>query len=150
MRKLAVLMLVLSLLGCRVIGKDEPPPVPTALPTEVGTLAEARAQRLGRGVNLGAGTRLSNVAVSSVRDKKTGKRPSIKINIEGKEYDTGLSKFGAVVGDGCQIGCNVVTNPGTLIGKNTLVYPNLSLKKGYYPPNKIIKLLQEVVAVDRK
>ncbi len=105
---------------------------------------------LGRGVNLGAGTRLSNVAVSSVRDKKTGKRPSIKINIEGKEYDTGLSKFGAVVGDGCQIGCNVVTNPGTLIGKNTLVYPNLSLKKGYYPPNKIIKLLQEVVAVDRK
>lgn len=105
---------------------------------------------LGRGVNLGAGARLSNVPVTSVRDPATGKRPSIKIKVEGKVYDTGLPKFGAVIGDGCQIGCNVVTNPGTLIGKNTLVYPNLSLKKGLYPANSIIKLMQQVVAVDRK
>lgn len=105
---------------------------------------------LGRGVNLGAGTKLSNVPVCSVRDPESGKRPTIKITVEGKEYDTGLAKFGAVIGDGCQIGCNVVTNPGTLIGKNTLVYPNLSLKKGLYPPNKIIKLVQQVVAVERK
>jgi len=53
MRKLVVLLLILGLLGCHGMGEDEPPPVPTALPTEVGTVAEARAQRLGRGVNLG-------------------------------------------------------------------------------------------------
>jgi UDP-N-acetylglucosamine diphosphorylase / glucose-1-phosphate thymidylyltransferase / UDP-N-acetylgalactosamine diphosphorylase / glucosamine-1-phosphate N-acetyltransferase / galactosamine-1-phosphate N-acetyltransferase len=105
---------------------------------------------LGRGVNLGAGAKLSNVPVSSARDPQTGKRPTIKITVAGKEYDTGLAKFGAVVGDGCQIGCNVVTNPGTLIGKNTLVYPNLSLKKGLYPADRIIKLMQQVVAVPRK
>jgi UDP-N-acetylglucosamine diphosphorylase / glucose-1-phosphate thymidylyltransferase / UDP-N-acetylgalactosamine diphosphorylase / glucosamine-1-phosphate N-acetyltransferase / galactosamine-1-phosphate N-acetyltransferase len=105
---------------------------------------------LGRGVNLGAGTRLSNVPVTSAKCPDTGKRPSIKITIAGKEYDTGLAKFGAVVGDFCQIGCNVVTNPGTLIGKNTLVYPNLSLKKGLYPANRIIKLTQQVTATERK
>lgn len=105
---------------------------------------------LGRGVNLGAGTKLSNVPVSSCKCPETGKRPTIKITVEGKEYDTGLVKFGAVVGDYSQIGCNVVTNPGTLIGKNTLVYPNTSLKKGLYPGDQIIKLAQEVVAVERR
>lgn len=105
---------------------------------------------LGRGVNLGAGTKLSNVPVASCKSPETGKRPTIKITVEGKTYDTGLVKFGAVIGDCCQTGCNVVTNPGTLLGKNCLVYPNTSLKKGLYPPNKIVKLLQNVVAVDRE
>jgi len=105
---------------------------------------------LGRMVNLGAGTKLSNVPVVSFKDEKTGKRPTIKIEVEGKTYDTGLVKFGAVVGDGCQIGCNVVTNPGCLIGKNTLVYAQVSLKKGYYPAEQIIKLAQEVTAIERK
>ncbi len=105
---------------------------------------------LGRGANLGAGTKLSNVPVSSCKCPETGKRPSIKIKIGDKEYDTGLPKFGAVIGDNCQIGCNVVTNPGTLIGKNTLVYPNLSLKKGLYPGNQVIKLRQDVDAVERR
>lgn len=105
---------------------------------------------LGRRVNLGAGTKLSNVPVLSFKDEKTGKRPTIKITIDGKQYDTGLSKFGAVIGDGCQTGCNTVTNPGCLIGPNTLIYPNVSLKKGYYPGNRIIKLVQETVAVERQ
>lgn len=105
---------------------------------------------LGREVNLGAGTKLSNVPVCSSKCNETGKRPTIKITVGDKEYDTGLVKFGAVVGDYCQIGCNVVTNPGTLIGKNTLVYPNTSLKKGLYPGNQIIKLNQEVIAVERR
>ncbi|MHB9036826.1 MAG: acyltransferase [Armatimonadota bacterium] len=104
---------------------------------------------LGRDVNLGAGTKLSNLPVVSVKDGRSGKRPTVRIEVEGKVYDTGLAKFGAVVGDGSQTGCNVVTNPGCLIGKNTLVYPNASLKKGYYPDCKIIKLQQELVMVDR-
>lgn len=105
---------------------------------------------LGRGVNLGAGTKLSNVPVSSCKCPETGKRPTIKITIGDKEYDTGLVKFGAVIGDCCQLGCNVVTNPGTLIGKNILVYPNVSLKKGLYPGDQIIKLQQELVCVERR
>ena len=105
---------------------------------------------LGRRVNLGAGTKLSNVPVSSFKDAQSGKRPTIKLAIEGKEYDTGLVKFGAVVGDGCQTGCNVVTNPGCLIARNVLVYPEISLKKGYYPGNQIIKLQQSLVAINRE
>jgi UDP-N-acetylglucosamine diphosphorylase / glucose-1-phosphate thymidylyltransferase / UDP-N-acetylgalactosamine diphosphorylase / glucosamine-1-phosphate N-acetyltransferase / galactosamine-1-phosphate N-acetyltransferase len=105
---------------------------------------------LGRKVNLGAGTKLSNLPVVSIKDGDSGKRPTIKIEIDGKCYDTGLSKFGAVVGDGVQTGCNTVTNPGCLIGKNTLTYPNISLRKGYYPPNQIIKLHQELVSVARE
>lgn len=105
---------------------------------------------LGRGVNLGAGTKLSNVPVLSAKDPETGKRPSVKVTIDGVEYDTGLPKFGAVLGDGCLTGCNVVTNPGCLIGRNTLIYPGVSLKKGYYPSNQIIKLRQDITSVERK
>jgi NDP-sugar pyrophosphorylase family protein len=99
---------------------------------------------LGRKVNLGAGTKLSNLPVVSIKDLQTGKRSTIKINIGGTEYDTGLTKFGAIIGDCAQTGCNVVANPGTLIGRGTLVYPNLSLRKGFYGPNQVIKLRQEV------
>lgn len=104
---------------------------------------------LGRKANLGAGTRLSNVPAITERDEKTGKRPTIKIEINGKEYDTGLQKFGAVIGDGSQTGCNAVTNPGTLLGKRTVVYPNVSLRKGYYGPRQIIKLQQNIKIVER-
>jgi len=105
---------------------------------------------LGRGVNLGAGTRLSNVPVVSVKDPQTGKRPAIKLVIQDTVYDTSLPKFGAVLGDGVQTGCNTVTSPGCLIGKNTLVYANLSLKKGYYGPNQVIKLKQQTEVVERR
>ena len=54
---------------------------------------------LGRKVNLGAGTKLSNLPVVSEKDPVTGKRPSVKVTIDGVEYDTGLAKFGAVIGD---------------------------------------------------
>lgn len=104
---------------------------------------------LGRHANLGAGTKLSNVVMVSEKDKANGKRATVKINVNGVEYDTGLGKFGAILGDGAQTGCNVVTNPGTLIGRRTLVYPNLSLKKGYYPANHIIKLKQDTEVIAR-
>lgn len=99
---------------------------------------------LGSDVNLGAGTKLSNVEVTSVKDKATGKRPSIIVKINGVAYDTGLSKFGAILGDGVKTGCNVVTNPACLVGKDTLVYPNVSLRKGYHPSTRIIKLEQNI------
>lgn len=105
---------------------------------------------LGNRVNLGAGTKLSNVPVVSVKDKETGKRPTIKIEIEGEVYDTGLSKFGAIVGDDSQTGCNSVLNPGCLVGKRSLIYPNVALRKGYVPDDTIIKLHQDLIAVERE
>lgn len=105
---------------------------------------------LGYSVNLGAGTKLSNVTTTSVKDPKTHKRPNILISINGHVYDTNLSKLGAIIGDDGQTGCNSVTNPGCLIGKRTIVYANLSLRKGYYPPNQILKLRQDIEHADRR
>lgn len=103
---------------------------------------------LGNEVNLGAGTKLSNLAVSSEKDA-SGRRPTISIKIDGESIDTGLAKLGAIIGDHAQTGCNCVTNPGTLIGKRTLVYANTSLAKGYYAPDSIIKLRQVLEVVSR-
>jgi NDP-sugar pyrophosphorylase family protein len=105
---------------------------------------------LGHRVNLGAGTKLSNLGVLGDRYKaKTGQRPTIKIRIPGMTdpVDTGLAKLGAILGDDVQTGCNVVTNPGCLVGRGTLVYPNVSLPKGYWAAGKIIKLRQELEQV---
>ncbi len=104
---------------------------------------------LGHRVNLGAGTKLSNLGILSEKDRLSGKRPLIKIPIHDEIYDTGLSKLGAIMGDDSQTGCNSVLNPGCLIGKNSLVYANLSLRKGYHPPNSIIKLRQKTSKVSR-
>ncbi len=98
---------------------------------------------LGHRVNLGAGTKLSNLGIMSEKDRVTGKRPSIQLTIDGETYDTGLAKMGAILGDGVQTGCNAVLNPGCLVGRNTLIYANLSLRKGYHAPDSIIKMRQQ-------
>lgn len=104
---------------------------------------------LGHHVNLGAGTKLSNLGILSEKDEMTGKRPSIKLPIDDGEYDTELAKMGAILGDGAQTGCNAVLNPGCLIGANTLIYANASLRKGYHPPNSIIKLRQTIRRIEK-
>lgn len=104
---------------------------------------------LGRGVNLGAGTKLSNLTVVSVKDAATGRRPTLHISHEGETYDTGLTKLGAILGDEVQTGCNSVLNPGVLIGPHSLVYANLSLPKGIYPGHSLFKLRQTVVVDGR-
>ncbi len=71
---------------------------------------------LGFGVNLGAGTKLSNVR---------NDRREIRLTLgDGSRVDTGLRKMGALVGDGCEVGCNVVTNPGAILAPRTLIPPN--------------------------
>lgn len=105
---------------------------------------------LGHRVNLGAGTKLSNLGILSEKDRLTGKRPSIHLSINGTDYDTGLAKLGAILGDDTQTGCNSVLNPGCLIGPGTLVYANASLRKGYYPPQSIIKLRQTIETADKR
>ncbi len=104
---------------------------------------------LGHRVNLGAGTKLSNLGILSEKDAVTGKRPSIHLTIDDQTYDTGLTKMGAVLGDDAQTGCNAVLNPGTIIGPRTLVYANLSLRKGYHAADSIIKFRQNPRRVDR-
>lgn len=104
---------------------------------------------LGHRVNLGAGTKLSNLGIMSEKDIVTGKRPSIHLTIDNQTYDTGLAKMGAILGDEAQTGCNAVINPGTLIGPRTLVYANLSLRKGYHAADSIIKFRQNPRRVDR-
>lgn len=105
---------------------------------------------LGHRVNLGAGTKLSNLGMLSEKDSVTGKRPSIHLTINDTDYDTGLAKLGAILGDDAQTGCNAVLNPGCLIGRETLVYANTSLRKGYYPPHSIIKLRQAIEVALKK
>jgi len=99
---------------------------------------------LGHRVNLGAGTKLSNLTMVSVKDPRTGERPTLTLTVGGETYDTGLAKLGAILGDDVQTGCNSVLNPGVLLGPRTLVYANASVRKGYYPPDVIVKLRQTI------
>ena len=90
---------------------------------------------LGNYAHMGAGSICSNL-------KSDGKN----IVIHGdKEYETGLRKIGAIVGDYGDCGCNAVLNPGTIIGKHTQVYP-LTRARGVYPENSIVKDTRDVVA----
>jgi len=99
---------------------------------------------LGSGANLGAGTKLSNLTMVSMKDPATGRRPNLRIGIGDKMYNTGLAKLGAILGDNVQTGCNVVLNPGCLVGPRTIIYANVSLRKGYYEPDCVQKLRQAV------
>lgn len=90
---------------------------------------------LGNGAHLGAGAICSNLK-SDGRD--------VVIRGERLEVNTGLRKFGAVLGDGVEIGCGAVLCPGTVIGKNTSVYP-LTITRGYYPEGSIVKDTYSVV-----
>lgn len=84
---------------------------------------------LGYKAHMGAGAITSNIK----NDKK-----NVAIKFPLGEIETGLRKLGAVVGDGVQIGCNTVLNPGTVIGKNTRIYP-LNSVRGWVDENSIYK-----------
>lgn len=91
---------------------------------------------MGYKAHIGAGVILSNL-------KSTGGTVSVKYNDE--HIETGLRKFGAILGDHAEVGCNSVLNPGTVIGKNSVVYP-LSSVRGYIPENSIYKDSGEIAA----
>ena len=84
---------------------------------------------------MGAGSITSNV--------KSDKTLVVVKGAEG-EIETGLKKFGAMLGDCVEVGCNSVLNPGTVIGKNTNIYP-LSRVRGYVPSDSIYKDAKDVV-----
>lgn len=103
---------------------------------------------LGNNVSLGAGTKLANLPLNGLKGQLE-KRRTIVLNIDGVDYDTGLVKFGAILGDEAQTGCNVVTSAGCLIGKRTLVHSGVALKSGYYGPDRVITLRQQVESVEK-
>lgn len=107
---------------------------------EVPHLAYVGDSILGWRSHLGAGVIVSNLKVT---------REPVSVRINGRVYETGLRKFGALVGDEVEIGCNAVLNPGTIIGRGSLAYALTSLS-GYYPPNSLIKLRQSCEVVERR
>lgn len=90
---------------------------------------------LGYRSHMGAGSITSNV-----KSDKT----LVKVTVDGERVDTGLKKFGAMLGDFVEVGCGSVLNPGTVIGKNSNIYP-LSSVRGTVPANSIYKKQGEVV-----
>lgn len=90
---------------------------------------------LGTHSHMGAGSITSNV-----KSDKT--LVVVKNGIE--QIETGLKKFGAMIGDYVEVGCNSVLNPGTVIGKNSNIYP-LSSVRGVVPEKSIFKSINEII-----
>jgi bifunctional N-acetylglucosamine-1-phosphate-uridyltransferase/glucosamine-1-phosphate-acetyltransferase GlmU-like protein len=89
---------------------------------------------LGREVNLGAGTILSNFRHDG-QEVRIGR------------IATGRRKLSAVLGDGVVTGCNCVVHPGVVVGRGTQIYPGVQLRSGIYPEKSIVKLRQELDVV---
>ena len=80
---------------------------------------------LGKGVNLGAGVVCANLRLD---------HGFVSVQWEGKKITTSLKKLGALIGDGAQVGCHCVLNPGTILGRGSLCFPCLNVA-GYIPEN---------------
>ncbi len=100
---------------------------------------------LGFKAHMGAGVKISNLKITPDPTKIN----TVKVRYDGETYDSGMRKFGVVLGDKAQMGCNSVANPGTFIGKNCLIYTNSSVV-GFIPENTIVKLRQEHVTAELK
>ena len=85
---------------------------------------------LGNRVNLGAGTKMANLRFLD---------GDVSVRTPDGIISTGLRKLGAIMADNVQTGCNSVTNPGTLLGKKSMLMPNATSKSGYHPPNSLIR-----------
>lgn len=91
---------------------------------------------LGHKSHMGAGSITSNV-----KSDKT----LVVVKDKNEKIKTGLKKFGAMLGDHVEVGCNSVLNPGTVIGRCSNIYP-LSMVRGVVPANSIYKNKNEIVA----
>lgn len=84
---------------------------------------------LGFKAHLGAGVKVSNFKLLP---------ENVSIEVNGRFIDTGLRKFGALLGDHSDIGCNAVLNPGSIIGRGSVIYPNTNWR-GVLKPSMIVK-----------
>ncbi|HTB84751.1 MAG TPA: DapH/DapD/GlmU-related protein [Candidatus Sulfotelmatobacter sp.] len=73
----------------------------------------------------------------------------VTVVIEGKPLGTGLRKFGALIGDGAEVGCNSVLNPGSILGRGAIIYPGVNWR-GFLPANNIAKNKAEIEVVVKR
>jgi len=85
---------------------------------------------LGNNANLGAGTKFANLKMI---------KGNVIIRHNGDRIDTGRRKFGAILGDESQTGCNSVTNPGTIFGKQCMLLPNTTSPAGFHKAKSLIR-----------
>lgn len=90
---------------------------------------------LGHKAHMGAGAITSNVK---------GDHSLVVVRLGMQRIETGLKKFGAILGDFAEVGCNSVLNPGCILGRNCQIYP-LSMVRGLVPPDSIYKQKNEIV-----
>lgn len=95
---------------------------------------------LGHRAHLGAGVKISNIKLD---------RTNVTVEMDGQPFDTGLRKFGALLGDGSDIGCNAVLNPGSIVGPGAIIYPNVTWR-GILPAHMIAKNKAAVDVVVRR
>ncbi len=84
---------------------------------------------LGGNTNLGAGTKFANLRFLP---------GNVIIRLDNRRIDTGRRKFGAILGDNTQTGCNSVTNPGTVFAKSCILMPNTTAPSGYHPSGSLL------------
>jgi NDP-sugar pyrophosphorylase family protein len=94
---------------------------------------------LGYRAHLGAGAILSNVKLD---------HGEINVTTPEGQIATGLTKFGAIVGDRTEIGCNAVINPGSVLGRDCLVYPGVNFR-GVLPHRSIVKIRDQLQIMPR-
>lgn len=95
---------------------------------------------LGYRAHLGAGVILSNVKLD---------HREIDVIANDGNIATGLKKFGAIVGDRTEVGCNAVLNPGTVLGRDCIIYPGANFR-GVLPAASILKVRQSVQILSRR
>jgi len=95
---------------------------------------------LGHRVHLGAGAMLSNYRLI---------RGNVNVRTASGRLDSGLAKFGALIGDRTEIGCNAVLNPGAIIGRDCLLYPNVTFT-GVLPARRLVKNKKELTVVEKR
>ncbi|MCH2381619.1 MAG: UDP-N-acetylglucosamine diphosphorylase [Pedosphaera sp.] len=95
---------------------------------------------LGHRVHLGAGVMLSNYRLI---------RGNVNIRLASGPVDSGLAKFGALIGDRTEIGCNAVLNPGAIIGRDCVLYPNVTFT-GVLPAGRLVKNKTELAVVEKR
>ena len=95
---------------------------------------------LGHKAHLGAGVKISNLKMTP---------GNIFVEVDGAPFDTGLRKFGALLGDGAEAGCNAVLNPGSILGRGAVIYPNV-FWRGILPANMIAKNKSQIEVVVKR
>lgn len=95
---------------------------------------------LGNGAHLGAGVICSNLRLD---------QGEVTVRLPSETIGTGLRKFGAVIGDRAEIGCNAVLNPGSLIGPRALIMPCTAFG-GYVPANTVARTRQAITTMPRR